>query len=330
MYTKNLKMKNFKKNKYYFMNPIIKDIIFIDGVSRSGKLLLGTLISSFKRMESLEFGENFEHFSSALSLKKCNYDFAKSYLCNYINQLIYYKMLSRNVNFRPSDRTGIQNYYDPKLYKKRLKVKEGDKVIERIKSTQPMIPFVTHEIMTNFKLFNKLNIRVKFVSIYRSPIELAYSWIKRGLGTRWGKDPRMFTLLINKGNKPYPWFLHKNFPKEWGKLNQYERSIYYVLLLTTRSVAQQKKIKNKKLFFVTSYDKIVRDTPNELRKISKFLNTNFSKKTHQFIRKEKCPNKYSKDDINFKKNFLKKNVKKKIFEKLLVLENKYNKNLYGL
>ena len=57
--------------------------------------------------------------------------------------------------------------------------------------------------MTNYSVFKKLNIKVKFIYIYRSPVELVYSWIKRGLDTRWGKDPRLFTLIIKKKNKNY-------------------------------------------------------------------------------------------------------------------------------
>ena len=68
----------------------------------------------------LVFGENFEHFMPALKLKKCSYDFAKSYLNNYINQTIYNKMISRDVNFRPRDITSIRNFFKPILYKKRL------------------------------------------------------------------------------------------------------------------------------------------------------------------------------------------------------------------
>lgn len=322
-------MKNSKKNKYYFMEPMIKDIVFIDGIARSGKLLTGSLVSSFKKMESFELGENFNHFIPALKMNKCSYDFAKSYLCNYINQLIYDKMLSRHVNFRSSDRTGIQNYFNPNLYKKRLKMTEGDQVLKRIKSLKQILPFVTHDIMVNYNAFDKLNIKVKFISVYRSPIELVYSWIKRNIVTRWGKDTRIFTLLINTEDTPCPTYL-RNLPKIWKKLNKYERCVYYVILLITKSIKEQRKIKNKKDCFVTTYDRIVEDTFGELKKISKFLKTDFSKKTHLFIRREKCPNKYLKKKINSKIDFIKKNVDKKIYERLFTLEKKYKKDLYGL
>ena len=42
-------MKNSKTNKYYFIEPIIKDIVFIDGIARSGKLLTASLISLLKK-----------------------------------------------------------------------------------------------------------------------------------------------------------------------------------------------------------------------------------------------------------------------------------------
>ena len=90
-------MKHIRLNNYsHNINSIVKNLVFIDGVTRSGKLLLGSLVATFKKMESLEFGENFEHFLPSLKLKKCSYDFAKSYLITYLDQLIYNKMLSRN------------------------------------------------------------------------------------------------------------------------------------------------------------------------------------------------------------------------------------------
>ena len=107
------------KNKYFYIEPLAKNIVFVDGLSRTGKLMTGAILSSFNRMESIESGETFEHFLPALKLKKCSFDFAKSYLCNYINQLIYNKMISRNVNFRPTDRTGVPNYFDPKVLEQR-------------------------------------------------------------------------------------------------------------------------------------------------------------------------------------------------------------------
>ena len=318
-----------KKNKYFYMKPLAKNIVFIDGIPRAGKLMTGAIVSSFNRMESIEFGENFEHFLPALKFKKCTYDYAKSYLCNYINQLIYDKMISRNVNFRPSDRTGIPNYFNPKIYKNRLKMSEGDLVLKKIKEKKPILPFVTHDVMVNYSVFSKLNLNVKFIQLFRNPIDLAYSWYKRGLGNRWGKDPKIFTLLLKKHKKAYPWYLY-NFSKNFIKMNNCERCIYYVILLTKKSIKEYKKINNKKKIYLTTYEKIVEDSHKELIKISRYLNTNFSKRTIKIIKKEKLPKKIKNKDHIYKLNFIKNRVDPKVFKQLILFTKKYNKNLYGL
>ena len=46
-------MKTIKLKNYSNKTNIVKKIVFIDGVTRSGKLLTGSLISSFQKMESL-------------------------------------------------------------------------------------------------------------------------------------------------------------------------------------------------------------------------------------------------------------------------------------
>ena len=195
-------MKHIRLNTYsHNINSIVKNLVFIDGVTRSGKLLLGSLVATFKKMESLEFGENFEHFLPSLKLKKCSYDFAKSYLITYLDQLIYNKLLSRNSNFRYSDITSIYNYFNPSVYKRRLKEKEGDGVLKKIKSKKPILPLVTHDLMVNLDIFLKLNIKVKFIEIYRNPFELTYSWLKRGLAKNMEKSKREFTMRLEQQKK---------------------------------------------------------------------------------------------------------------------------------
>ena len=45
------------KNKYFYIEPLAKNIVFVDGLSRTGKLMTGAILSSFNRMESIESGK---------------------------------------------------------------------------------------------------------------------------------------------------------------------------------------------------------------------------------------------------------------------------------
>ena len=317
--------------KYHALEVLTKNIVLIDGISRSGKLLTGALISSFKNSEHLEFGLNFEHFCPAIEFKKIDLDYANAFINNYLNELAYNKYLSRNVNFRPNDRTGVRNSINYKTYKKRLLKKEGDQIINLIRKEKKQIPFVTHDILVTINALNKLNINYKMIEIFRNPISLVMSWYKRGLGNRYGKDKRLFTLLIKKNKKVYPWYdniSNQNLNSD----DEFEKCVNYVHFLTKRSVGNYNNLnkKNKRKIFISSYEKIVENTYDELENISKFLNLKFSNLTKIFIKKENCPKNINKNKINMDRLYLKSKLKKNTFNKLLNLEKEFNKNIYGL
>ncbi len=320
-----------KQVSYKEPKNLIKNLIFLDGLNRSGKLLLGSLVSSFKNMESLEFGENFEHFLPAMKFKHVSSNFSKSFLINYLNQLIYNKMISRNSNFRPYDRTGVPRFQSPKIYKKRLKMKEGDTVIKRIKKSNFFLPLVTHDLMSNFEELSKLDLKVSILQIFRNPFELVYSWYKSGLGKRWGRDPRIFSLTINKHKKNFPWYVH-NYKtlKDLNNLNEIEKCAIYITLQTERTLKSIKKLKNKKSLYITDYFYLIENPEKELKNIAKFLKTDFSEKTKRHIKKENCPNFNIRNELERKKFFIEKKVKREIFVKLLDSEKKYRNNIYNL
>ena len=318
-----------KKINYFSLNRISKKIVLIDGIPRTGKLLLASLVSSFDKMEHLEFGENFEHFIPAVKFNKIPTDFAKSFLNNYLNQLIYNKYISRNVNFRPHDRTGINQSRNPKLYKKRLRTMEGDHVIKSIKKQNHILPLVTHDMSVNLDALYKLKMNFKIIEILRSPVEIVYSWYKRGLGLRFGSDPRIFTLLMKRSSKVYPWYEAAE-RKSYGNLSPCEVCIKYVINLTNLSIENLKKKSLNKNIFLTSYDQITQNTLSELKKISKFLGTKTNKKTLEFIKKENCPILFNKDNYLKKLETIEKLSSNSFFSMLLELQKKYDQNYYNL
>ncbi len=306
-----------------------KKLVFIDGINRTGKKLAGSLISSFDKMEHLEFGEVFQHIVPAIRYKKISEDFAKAFIHNYLNQLIYNKYLSRNVNFRRDDRTGIYNSINKKKYIKRLKEKEGDEIIKKIISEKPIIPFVTHDIICNYSNFLKLNIDIKIIEFFRNPIDVIYSWHKKKLVQRYGTDKRIFTLLLQNKNQIVSQHMHP-ISRDWNKINNLEKCILYVNLLVNRSVKEIKRNKKKNFLYITSYENLISNTESELQKISKFINTKFSSQTKKFIKKEKCPKIIDKKEKNKKLDFIKKNISEKYIKILNKMIFDYEVKKYDL
>ena len=321
-----------RNSNYFALNRISKNIILIDGISRTGKLLLGSLISSFEKMEHLEFGENFEHILPATKFKKVSIDFAQAYLNNYLNQTIYNKYISRNVNFRPNDRTGIDKSKNPKIYYDRLKLDEGDQVIKLIKKQKNYLPFITHDLAINLDILKKLRMNFKIIEIIRNPIDTVYSWYKRGLGDRYGSDQRMFTLLMKKKNIVYPWYNSLNGYSD-KNYNSCERCVEHVINLNKNSNRNLRNNNLNKKTLVITYEELIKNTLSELKRISNFLGTKTNLKTIEFIKRENLPvvkNTTNQKDFDKKINLIKKKCSKDLFKKLIKLNKEYENNHYNL
>jgi len=319
--------------EYFPSTRLAKNVVLVDGISRTGKLLLGSLISSLDKMEHLEFGENFEYIVPAIKLKKLELNFGHSYLNNYLNMLMYNKYISRNVNFRPNDITGIDRSKNPKIYYDRLKSQEGDKIIKLIKKQKNFLPIVTHDIAVNLDILIKMKMNFKIIEIIRNPLDTVYSWYKRDLGSRYGNDPRVFTLLIKKNKKTYPWYNALNgYDKK--KYNACEKCVEHVINLNQYATSNLKNIHLNKNVLITTYEKLTNNPLEELKRISNFLGTKTNKKTIEFIKREKLSlkKKFFEPRVRFDKkiNLIKKLCSKKIFEKLIILNEEYEKNFYKL
>ena len=232
---------------------------------------------------------------------------------------------------RPYDRTGILRSRSPKTYKKRLKMKEGDPVVKRIKNSNFFLPLVTHDLMSNFDELNKINLKFKIFQIFRNPFDLTYSWYKTGLGKRWGRDPRLFSMTITKNKKNFPWYVYNyKATKDLDSLNEVDLCAIYIISQIKKTLKNIKKLKNKKNLYITDYHFLIENPEKELKNIAKFLKTDFSNKTKRNIKKENCPNFSVRNQLERKKLFIKRKIKREIFVKLLEYEKKHRNNIYNL
>ena len=182
--------------------------------------------------------------------------------------------------------------------------------------------------MASYDIFKKMNINHKIIQLYRNPIDNIFSWYTRGLGKRFGKDPRVFTISIQNTNSDVaPWYLFEN-KEEWFKSNELEKCLIGAVTLINNSIKKQKKIKSKNIFTL-KFENLAESTDYTIKGILKFLKTSTTSFTEKKLRDAKMPRKINLISRYKKKEIIKNHVSKKLFTELLELEESY-KNNYGL
>jgi len=319
------------KNKiiYNMHENIAKNLIFVDGITRSGKGMFAGIIPSLENVEHYAVFNLIEQVLPALRFGAIDQDFAKALLRTQFNETAYKSMLARNINFRYDDETGIFNFKDPAVYFKRLARKDGDDVCGELRQGKIYFPFKTHDMLVNIDILEKLEIDYYIIELFRNPVDIVHSWWKRGWGERYGRDPRAFSLSIDYKGHKMPWYA-AGFEREWISLSAKERCIRTVSHLVDRSVESYRKAKNRKRIHIVTFEDFVTEPFRELDRISEFLGTKTTEYTQHMVRKARCPRELSGDEREKKLKDMRAGTGKKYFEMLAALALSYDKDVYGL
>ena len=308
---------------------IAKNIIFVDGLARTGKTMFNSIIPSLENVEHTKVVSLIDQIVPAVSLGIVSVQFAKALLRMTLNEIAYNTLISRNMNFRYEDLTGIFKFKDPMLYFKRLTFQDGEAITEELRRNKYLFPIRTQELLLNFDSFSKLEIDYKMLAEFRNPIDTIHSWWLRGYGDRLGNDPRAFMLTVEVNNHQIPWYFAGN-EKEWFGLNPLECCIYIVVEMTKRAIIQYKKATGKDRIHLMRFEKFLMNPHDEIEKICRFLNTQQTLYTEYIIKKELRPSVLEPKAKEKKISAIKANVKSDLFDKMMEMSDSYESNFYGL
>ncbi len=315
-----------KKIKPYLYAPKnISNIIFVSGNTRSGKALLMKIIASFNGIEkgNVDFlMEQANYLSSTKVIKK---EAAIYFLRKAFSILDYNLRIGRNVNFRKNDYTSVYEYRDPKKYFRNLRSKEGNRIIKILKKEKNIIPLLVHNGLSTTNLFDAFD-NFKIIEMKRNPISTIFSWINKGYGGEFYDSYRTVALTYRYKKKIIPYYAF-GWEEKYLKLNKYERIVEMFLRLEnqkekTLGILSRKSKKN--IFYLKLEDLHINPLDIIIR-LEKILKKKKTKYTIKLLRKEHLPRKIDLEEINIKKDFLKKKLSSIYFKKLLLLEKKYLK-----
>lgn len=325
-----------KKIKILKRKLIHNNIVFIDGIAKSGKIVVSSIISSLKNSENqILNSDKFTDYLKFKNLKLLDENLAIDLILRDIQVFTLEIQLGRFLNFRKYDLSSINNSAIKNDYYKRLNIRDNEfeinKILKNLSKKKNIIPMVVDDFFPSCKGKFKYFYNFKKIITLRNPIGILYENLSRNRvedqinGHMW--QTNVFHYI--KNNIKIPWFVDKKNIKKFlhsdkiGKYMMFMESEYEPYLKSKIF-----KIPKSKIFFLEDIWK----NPNlSVNLIAKFLKTSKTIYTKKILKILNLPR--LNIDRNYEKQFyyLKKRMNKNDFNEILKLEKKYNqkKELYG-
>jgi hypothetical protein len=268
-------------------NTLSNDIIFIDGLWGTGKSLLGPIVSGMSGVERVKVESCYEYISLLFYLEKIDQDAAVFMLKTYADESQYHNLISREVNLRWSDDTGLKNATNKLKVIKRLFCGEGDVKLEEINRDNLAFCAMSHMLMITPKLLPiAFGDRVKVIEMVRHPLYMLdhiSAYLKRF------ESAREFTMAYYLDDVKVPWFA-KEWESQFVAANPVEQAVLCMTYLYPMLIEQIQKARLSGLEVLDlSFEEAAFDTDKMLFKLHKFTGRSHFSGISSILKKQKLP-----------------------------------------
>lgn len=272
-------------------------VVFVDGLGGCGKTMFSPILSTFDRMELLTYTYEIEQICALYYLKKISKDASEAMIGNLSDLQLYNTMMSREINFRPSDLSSVWMNSNPLRYLVRLFQKGDADIPEKIRKKKPILTYTTHQLLGfSQPIFSALKERVVFFEVVRHPL---YMIIQMAMNYEIYKEtPRSFTMSFLYNDEVLPYYV-KGWEELYLSSNFMEKAIYYIDQLTKiKDKTTQELIKshNAKILKIP-FEAFVLDPWSYIKQAEEIVGTKANSKTKKMMRRQRVPRKVISDSI---------------------------------
>lgn len=278
---------------------LTNNIVIIDGQPGCGKTLFSSIVSSFKRVEILNYSFETEYISRLYNFNKIEEDATVSLIRMFADLKLYQTMMGRETNFRYSDLSSVFNNPYPLKYFKRIFSKGDTDVPSKIKTINPILNLTTHNLL-NFSepIFKAFGAKLTFLEIVRHPLYMIKQQTinMRDLNI---ENPRDVDLYMNYNGSIIPYYAI-GWEEKFISSNIVEKAIYNIENIYELNKIKRSNLNKEKSYKILTipFEKFVLNPDNYLLNILTLLKTEFSSKTKKILLKQKIPRNKIADGIN--------------------------------
>jgi len=280
----------------------LNKMLIVDGQAGCGKTMFSSIVSTLKNVEILNYSTELENICALYFLKKISIDAAIAMIKIQNDEMIYKTMMSRGLNFRPSDLSSFFRNKNKFRYLKRLFKKGNELIPALIHKQKPILHFVTHNLTAFAEpLELALKDKLKIIEIVRHPLYMIKQQTINHNNLAKEKDgffSRHFHLCIGYKNFDIPYW-NINQEELYLRSKPVERAIYEMNQIS--ALTKQKKLKiNSKNIMTISFEKFLKDPNYYIDKIEIFLNTKSTSSTRKSLIQNKIPRKKLSEGVPLK------------------------------
>jgi len=275
---------------YFARAQIVRKPLFLDGYTRSGKFLLGSLLDSLENTEYIQNPWFLETSLYLYKLGKIDFKTLKILIQTDLDFNTYNMAIGRNLNSRKSDESSIHNSIKVKEFLSRSEFPDQTTLFERFQNGNLLPLYITHEALCNVAVLFDVYPEMRMISAQRNPVSLVKSWRDRGWGSRWGNDPKSFSIAFDERGKAIPWFA-----LEWGdeywNLNEIERIVKSLHSLSKKAEREYKALnsENKSKILFVDFDNLLNSPQGEVERVADYLDCKILAGLELTMKRQKLP-----------------------------------------
>jgi len=269
---------------------ITDNIVFISGLTRSGKALLCPILSSFNNTEKVSVNFFLEQIPFLNSLEKISDETATYLLKAGMNLMVYDNAIGRNANFRPDDYTSIWKYRNPMDYVRRLFQPDGDCVINELNDNKKLFPMMVHNGLWHANIWFQAFPLLKIIHMQRCPSEIVYSWMGKDYGDDFFSSSRSSTPTYVYEGKLVPYYAH-GWEEQYLACAGVDRIILMINKIRNYHQDSYDKLDSnyKERILFVRHKSMLTETEKNLLRISGFIGVKPSDDTARALMQERCP-----------------------------------------
>jgi hypothetical protein len=313
-------------------NTFPNDLIIIDGQGRSGKNLIAVLLGTMNCVGKMRLDSQFDYIPRYWALGKMTEDAAIVALRTEFDEKLYYDSISRDMNFRWDDYTGVFKQGKWLAYIKNLFLEPSSAVVRQIVNDRRIFQQMTHDGIQFFELFNSaFGNRLKLIHVLRNPIHNIFEQNRRGLGVRIGADPSELQLCFKHALQDIP-LMAAGKEELWLRGNNLERLIVCVESMFRKNIDSLEKScqTSGHQIFTIEFEHFVHNPFGIMRKLESFVGQKFGTSTSRILRRENCPRKVERGLVDDRAIAISREIDKVYWELLSNMLSDYNKFIVKL